>query len=50
MQHLFSRNEVILGQQLTLNATEIKSHLANLILSYNSDIPIKHLGLHLGLI
>lgn len=50
MQHLFSRNKVILGQQLTLNATETKSHLEDLILSYNPDIPITHLDLHLDLI
>lgn len=50
MQHLFSRNEVILGQKLTLNGTETKSHLGNLILSYNPDIPIKHLNVHLDLI
>lgn len=48
MQHLFSRNEVILGQKLTLNATETKSHLEDL--SYNPDIPITHLDLHLDLI
>lgn len=48
MQHLFSRNEVILGQKL--NATETKSHLENLILSYNPDMPIKHLDLYLDLI
>lgn len=42
--------EMILGQKLTLNATETKSHLENLMLSYNADIPIKHLELHLDLI
>lgn len=41
---------MILGKKLTLNATETKFHLENLILSYNPDIPKKHLDLHLDLI